>query len=96
MGINLGAFLAPIVCGWLAQSPSWQQQLEAWGLDPRNSWHWGFGAAAVGMFLGLVQYVLTGRNMGDAGLRPAPIRDPADAARRRNTLRIGVGRRASR
>jgi proton-dependent oligopeptide transporter, POT family len=27
MGINLGAFLAPLACGWLAQSPAWQQRL---------------------------------------------------------------------
>src|SRR3990172_9260884 len=38
--------------------------LERWGLDPRDSWHWGFGAAAVGMTLGLVQYVLGGRHLG--------------------------------
>jgi POT family proton-dependent oligopeptide transporter len=90
MGINLGAFLAPLVCGWLAQSPTWRQQLESWGLDPRNSWHWGFGAAAVGMFLGLVQYVATGRNLGTAGSEPAPIRDAADAAGRKRTLWIGA------
>ena len=63
MGINVGAFLAPLVCGWLSQSASWQQRLESWGMDPRNSWHWGFGAAAVGMFFGLVQYVLTGKRI---------------------------------
>jgi POT family proton-dependent oligopeptide transporter len=40
MGINLGAFLAPFVCGTLGQ---------------RVGWHWGFGAAGVGMTLGLVQ-----------------------------------------
>src|SRR5439155_6557423 len=56
MGINLGAFIAPLVCGYLGQ---------------RVSWHAGFGAAGIGMTLGLVQYVLGARNLGDAGLRPA-------------------------
>jgi POT family proton-dependent oligopeptide transporter len=42
MGINLGAFLGPIIAGYLAQ---------------RVGWHVGFAAAAVGMTLGLVQYV---------------------------------------
>jgi proton-dependent oligopeptide transporter, POT family len=43
MGINLGAFLAPLVVGTLGQ---------------KVSWHLGFGMAAIGMALGLVQYVL--------------------------------------
>ncbi len=71
MGINLGAGLSPIVCGWLAQSPTFRGLLEGWGFRPEDSWHWGFGAAAVGMTLGLIQYVLTGKKLGDAGLAPA-------------------------
>ena len=43
MGINLGAFIAPLVCGYLGQ---------------RVNWHLGFAAAGVGMVLGLIQYVL--------------------------------------
>jgi POT family proton-dependent oligopeptide transporter len=46
MGINLGAFIGPLIAGYLAQ---------------RVDWHVGFAAAGVGMTLGLVQYVL-GRN----------------------------------
>ncbi len=42
MGINLGAFLAPLVCGTLGQTVGWR---------------WGFCAAGVGMVLGLVQYL---------------------------------------
>jgi len=42
MGINVGAALAPIVCGWLGE---------------RIGWHYGFGAAAVGMILGLITYL---------------------------------------
>ncbi|MGH9441424.1 MAG: peptide MFS transporter [Thermoanaerobaculia bacterium] len=43
MGINLGAFLGPIIAGYLAQ---------------KVNWHAGFACAGVGMMLGLVQYVL--------------------------------------
>lgn len=43
MGINLGAFLSPLVCGTLGQT---------------LGWHWGFGAAGVGMLLGLIIYWL--------------------------------------
>src|SRR5258706_8862543 len=53
MGINMGAFLAPLVCGTLAE---------------RAGWHWGFGAAGVGMTLGLIQYVLGGSRLGNAGI----------------------------
>ena len=59
MGINIGAFVAPIVCGLLGE---------------KIGWHWGFGAAAVGMTLGVAQYVLGSSRLGEAGLlreRPA-------------------------
>ena len=42
VGINLGAFLSPLVCGTLGQ---------------RVGWHWGFAAAGVGMVIGLVLYL---------------------------------------
>jgi len=42
VGVNLGAFLAPLVCGFLGET---------------YGWHWGFGAAGVGMLAGLVIYV---------------------------------------
>ena len=42
MGINLGAFMGPLIAGWLAQ---------------RVDWHLGFASAGVGMALGLTQYV---------------------------------------
>jgi POT family proton-dependent oligopeptide transporter len=43
MGINLGAFIGPLIAGWLAQ---------------RVDWHLGFACAGVGMTIGLIQYVL--------------------------------------
>jgi POT family proton-dependent oligopeptide transporter len=62
MGINLGAFLAPLICGYLGQ---------------RVGWHWGFGAAGIGMTFGVVQYLLGARHLGRAGLLE---RRPKDAA----------------
>jgi len=42
VGVNIGGFLSPLVCGTLG---------EVFG------WHWGFGAAGVGMVLGLLLYL---------------------------------------
>ena len=56
MGINLGAFICAFVCGTLGE---------------KVGWHWGFGAAAVGMLLGLVLYVaVRPRLLGDVGGAP--------------------------
>ena len=54
MGVNLGAAIGPMICGWLATSVGW---------------HWGFGAAGVGMVLGLVQFHLSRAWLGQAGLQ---------------------------
>ncbi len=55
MGINLGAALGPLFCSALGE---------------KLNWHYGFGAAGVGMVLGLIQFRLTARHLGEAGLRP--------------------------
>ncbi|WP_080431310.1 peptide MFS transporter [Burkholderia ubonensis] len=56
MGINIGAFLAPLVCGFLAEAEPFKNVLRSFGIDPVNSWHFGFAAAGVGMLLGLVVF----------------------------------------
>ncbi len=56
MGINLGAFLGPLVSGFLAQDVRFRAMIQGWGSIPMR-WHLGFGAAGVGMMLGLVQYI---------------------------------------
>jgi POT family proton-dependent oligopeptide transporter len=61
VGINLGAFLAPLVCGTLGQ---------------RVGWHWGFGAAGVGMVIGLVLYLLNQRLLVDEPLPTASATTP--------------------
>ena len=55
-GINLGAALAPIITGYLGE---------------KVNWHLGFGAAGLGMVVGLIQYKMTEQNLGTAGLRIA-------------------------
>ena len=57
MGINLGAFAAPLVVGWLAQGEQFKALLAGWGLDPTHSWHWGFAAAGIGMTFGMIVYL---------------------------------------
>ena len=70
MGINLGAFISPLVCGYLAQSDSFKNIIGGYGISPESSWHFGFAAAGVGMFLGLVQYVLGARSLKGIGEPP--------------------------
>lgn len=50
MGINIGALVGPLITGWLQKT---------WGF------HFGFGAAAAGMAIGLAQYALTRKNLPD-------------------------------
>ncbi len=69
-GINLGAFLAPLLVGFLAQSQTFKNFIASVGLNPNSSWHWGFGAAGVGMTLGIIQYVLGQKRLAGVGLKP--------------------------
>ncbi|MDB6093035.1 MAG: amino acid/peptide transporter [Verrucomicrobia bacterium] len=71
MGINLGAFLAPLIIGYLGQSADWKMRLASWGFDPLHSWHWGFATAGVGMTLGLIVYVLQRERLAHVGRAPA-------------------------
>jgi POT family proton-dependent oligopeptide transporter len=86
MGINLGAFTAPLLCGWLAQSQQFRGILASFGISPASSWHWGFAMAAVGMFFGLVQYLAGWKYLGDAGMYPVKPESPESYARQRRQL----------
>jgi POT family proton-dependent oligopeptide transporter len=93
MGINLGAFFGPLVTGFLAQDEGFRGWLAGHGLNPNNAWHWGFGAAGIGMTLGLLQYAAGGRALGEAGLHVQGGKTPAERSRlaRRVSLSIGAG-----
>jgi POT family proton-dependent oligopeptide transporter len=52
MGINLGGFLGPLLCGYFGEG---------------MNWHLGFSLAGIGMVAGLVQYRRGLRHLGDAG-----------------------------
>jgi len=79
VGVNLGAFLAPLICGFLGES---------------YGWHWGFGAAGVGMLAGLVVYVWgqpylpVERNEGEPAL---PASKQAHRGRDIVLLLLGIG-----
>ena len=86
MGINLGAFLAPLVCGWLALAPPFRARLSAWGIAPELAWHWGFGAAAVGMAFGLWSFVRGSARFSPQSTRPAK----SPGAREYRQLMVGL------
>ena len=67
MGINIGALAAPLVVGFLAKTDTFKKILSGMGMDPTKSWHWGFGAAGVGMVLGLIVYLLSSRSLARVG-----------------------------
>src|SRR5205823_5467727 len=79
MGINLGAFFSPFVTGFLAQHELFRRFIVSLGLNPNNSWHWGFGAAGVGMTLGIIQYVIGRRRLSHVGQKPEK-RERSEAA----------------
>jgi len=62
MGINVGALLGPLVCGYLGET---------------INWHLGFSAAGVGMLLGVVQYSFGANRLGNAGELKGDARTPA-------------------
>ena len=71
MGINVGALVAPLITGFLGE---------------RVGWHWGFGAAGVGMLIGLITFRLRGPGtLGPIGLEPA-----AGVEERRRVSRIAA------
>ncbi|MFN2492598.1 MAG: peptide MFS transporter [Pyrinomonadaceae bacterium] len=66
MGINIGAVLAPLIVGYMAQGESFKRFVASMGFDVTTSWHWGFGAAGVGMCVGLIIFVLNRRRLEQA------------------------------
>ncbi|MBA2126016.1 MFS transporter [Hyphomicrobium methylovorum] len=71
MGINIGAFIAPIVTGFLAQSSVFKGWLASAGFDPSLSWHWGFGAAGVGMTISMLIFARNMRGLNNPDPLPS-------------------------
>ena len=56
MAINIGSILGFFICGYLGENVGW---------------HYGFGAAGIGMAFGLLQFILTRKHLGEVGIRPS-------------------------
>ena len=68
MGVNIGAFLSTLTCGYLGEE---------------ISWHLGFGAAGIGMGLGLIAFLLFSHYLGNRGLPPGFIAEEDLSVRRK-------------
>lgn len=55
MGVNAGAFLGILLCGYLGE---------------QVGWHWGFGLAGIFMFLGMLQFYFAQGIFGSVGKKP--------------------------
>lgn len=77
MGINTGSFLGQIVTGFLGEAVGW---------------HWGFGAAGVGMLIGLLVYITRSKStLGDLGMEPTRNPDPTIQARQETQVKLVTG-----
>lgn len=77
MGINVGAFFGQIVTGFLGE---------------KYGWHFGFGAAGVGMLIGLATFsLLAKKTLGSLGLEPSRHPDPATQAKQVRTIKLILG-----
>ena len=75
MGINIGALLGPMICSYLGENVDW---------------HLGFGAAGVGMTVGLIAYVVGMKKMAGAGELKGDAAEPASVKRATRQFLIGV------
>ncbi|MGE6219040.1 peptide MFS transporter [Nubsella zeaxanthinifaciens] len=57
MGVNSGAFLGMLLCGYIGESPNW-------------GWSYGFGLAGIFMLVGMLQFYFTRNIFGDIGTKP--------------------------
>ena len=74
MGINIGATVGQIVTGVLGE---------------KVGWHWGFGAAGIGMLIGLLVYTWRApKTLGTIGVEPTRDPDPARQARQERNVKL--------
>ena len=77
MGINTGAVLGQLITGFLGE---------------KVGWHFGFGAAGVGMLIGLAWFAWrSGPTLGDLGTQPSRNPDPVKQRRQELTIKLSVG-----
>src|ERR1043165_922646 len=77
MGINVGAFAGQLVTGFLGESVGW---------------HWGFGAAGVGMLIGCAVFATrASKTLGDIGLHPTRDPNPTVQARKEKQIKLILG-----
>jgi proton-dependent oligopeptide transporter, POT family len=79
MGINIGAALSPLVCGYLAQSDQFKNFIVGYGFKASDSWHFGFAAAGVGMLIGLAHFLFQYKRLGAKGAKPVKSQSRADS-----------------
>ena len=63
MGVNAGAFLGILLCGYLGETVGWS---------------WGFGLAGIFMLFGLLQFWLAQDIFGSIGLKPKKVDDASE------------------
>jgi len=71
IGINIGAFLSSLIVGYVG---------EVYG------WHYGFGLAAIGMLLGLIQYLVGQKHLKYVGNNTNKSVDPEEQAAMKRPL----------
>lgn len=91
MGINLGAFIAPLITGLLAQSPWFKSVLETNGFDPTKSWHWGFAAAGVGMTVAMFIFARHSAALAEPDALDASAADDGDKPALRSWVAVVGG-----
>ena len=73
MGVNAGAFLGIMLCGYVGET---------------QGWHWGFGLAGIFMFIGMLQFWFARGIFGNIGERPSVLVDLNDAIENSNGTSI--------
>jgi POT family proton-dependent oligopeptide transporter len=71
MGINIGAFISPLIVGYLGE---------------QVNWHYGFAAAGLGMVAGLIQYKISEGRLGEVGAGPTAEHSPEGLTKIRRAL----------
>jgi POT family proton-dependent oligopeptide transporter len=74
MSINIGSTLGFLICSYLGE---------------KIGWHWGFGAAGIGMTFGVIQYIKHRHLLGDAGMHPNEMPD-AKRSKYINYLKVSL------